>query len=127
MNLNQTDALERYSNKGLQRPNRHIYLANMMQMVRKVRRLSNLPPVSTDELEKIATDWTEILLPTIPIEDIPAVYVRAAASHKTSFAPTAFDFLNAFRTLSDERRAAEYESRIIAEAQAEIDEEKFIL
>lgn len=52
------------------------------EILRKIRRLSDLPPMMLTELDKKTQDWTEVLVLTVPYESLYDCYLKAASQHR---------------------------------------------
>lgn len=49
----------------------------MQIVIRKIRRGCLFPPIETKELDPIVEDWTEVLWPEVPIDQIQPAYLLA--------------------------------------------------
>ena len=82
-------ALQSYSPK----VNPKIYKANVMELLKRIRRLANAAPLSVAELELQADDWTDVLIDEVRLEWLPDLYKRAVRNHPNSHLVNVFDIL----------------------------------
>lgn len=67
-----------------------------MEIVRSVRRLSLLPPTTTEKLQKDTDDWAEVLYGVIPLSDLRPIYIEAYREHKPGSIFEAAELLQAW-------------------------------
>jgi hypothetical protein len=108
---NPNSSLEIYSTK----PSVKAYQANIIELLKRIRRLANAAPLSAPELALQSADWTEILIDEVPLEWLPDLYKRAAWNHPNSHMVNAFDLIAEYRSkraeiAAEKKRALEIEA-----------------
>jgi hypothetical protein len=87
-----------------------------MELLKRIRRLANAAPLSVQELELQANDWTELLIDEVPLAWLPELYKRAAWNHPNTHLVNAFDLISEYRAKQSE---IEMEKKLRAEMEAE--------
>lgn len=72
------------------------YVAEVLEIVRSVRRLCLLPPTTLDKLQKDADDWAEVFHGVIPLAHLRSVYLDAYREHKVGSIFEAAELLQAW-------------------------------
>lgn len=96
-----------------------IYLANVRQLLTKIRRLKLAEPLDESEFSQIALDWAEILITEVPLDRMTEVYIYTVKNHNKPYFIDAFDILASMRTIL--KLEAEAEANRIKESQSKID------
>lgn len=79
-----------------------MYQANIIELLKRIRRLANAAPLSAPELALQSEDWTDILIDEVPLEWLPDLYKRAAWNHPNSHMVNAFDLIAEYKTKREE-------------------------
>lgn len=80
-----------------------IYLANVIQLVRKTISLANQPPLANKDLARRAIDWQDELEPNVELDILVPAFRKACAEHDSSFPVNCFDIIAAANKIKTER------------------------
>lgn len=81
-----------------------MYRLKILEIVKRVFILSNRQIINA-ELIEASQIWTDTLFEIVPGERLVASFNRAVRNNKSSFAPNAFDLINAWREVEAEETA----------------------
>lgn len=99
----QTTLLQNYGDKAKLR--NKLYLADCIDLVKKLNNWANMPPLSEIDLAERAKDWQDALEVEIPRHRLPDVLRRADRNHTSTFPINKYEMSSAWREIDAEERA----------------------